>query len=166
MSHELTRKQFLHLGLGATAATLLPGCPAGDDGGGGTSSDSSSGGSGSTTAGTTATTTASTTATTTESTGGSTGGDSSGGGSGDTGVGACSDDPNAMFDLHFHSLDVPLADVVEGTDKSYVSGGAHTHEVMVNAAAFATLVADGEVIVTAGPGGADGHTHIVTLSCP
>ncbi|MBX7082038.1 MAG: hypothetical protein K1X88_22720 [Nannocystaceae bacterium] len=163
MSQALTRKQFLHLGLGATAATLLPGCPGGDDGDGGSSDASSSGGgSSSTTASTTATT-----ATTTESTGGSSGGDSSsGGGSGETGVGACSDDPNAMFDLHFHSLDVPLADVVEGTDKSYVSGGAHTHDVMVNAAAFASLVADGQVIVTSGPGGTDGHTHIVTLSCP
>jgi len=156
----LTRKQFLHLGVGAAAATLLPGCPAGDDGDTGADSGATSSG---TAAGTTSTT--ATTATTASSAEGSSG-DTSPGSSSETGAGGCGSDPDASFTMHVHTLDVTLADVTAGVDKSYVAGGAHTHDVLINASAFATLLAEGKVIVSAAAGGVDGHTHAVTLTCP
>lgn len=158
---DVTRKQFLHLGIAAGAVALGPACGSDDDDDTAGGSDSGSGSSEATTATTATTTTATTTTTTSESTG-STGADA---GSSDSGAAGCAGDPDAMFDLHFHTLEVPFADVMAGVDASYVAGGAHTHDVAINASAFATLLAEGKVIISAAAGGVDGHTHVVTLTC-
>lgn len=165
---DVTRKQFLHLGLAATAVAMGPGCAGDgdDDTGGGTDAGSSTGDAGTTassTAGTTASSTAGTT--TAGTTASSTTGAEDGSSSGDSGAAGCAGDPSAMFDLHFHTLEVPFTDVMAGAEASYVAGGAHTHDVTISASAFATLLAEGKVIVSAAAGGVDGHTHIVTLEC-
>lgn len=143
----------------------------------------------STTASTTDSTTASTTASTTDSStttdpGSSSGGDpttdgsgssgaqdssggsSSDGGSSSGGMAGCDAAPTAMFDLHVHALNIPLADVMAGVDHDYVVGVmGHMHTVSVTAEDFATLQESGQVIVMGSAGGIDNHTHMVTLTC-
>jgi hypothetical protein len=166
---DVTRKQFLHLGLAATAVAVGPACASDgdDDTAGGSDSGSGSSGAATTASGTAGMTTTSTAGTTASTTAGmgddsSTGADS---GSSDGQAAGCAGDPDATFDLHFHTLEVPFADVMAAADASYVAGGAHTHDVAISASAFATLLAEGKVIVSAAAGGVDGHTHAVTLNC-
>jgi hypothetical protein len=89
------------------------------------------------------------------------GDDSSSSGGGDV----CASDPTATFSAHAHTLDIPLADVLAGEDADYVAGGGHTHPVAVSGGDFDGLAAGEEVVVMSGPGGMDGHTHMVTLVC-
>jgi hypothetical protein len=78
---------------------------------------------------------------------------------------ACSSDPTSSFDLHAHTLDIPLADVLAGVDADYIAGGGHDHDVHVTAENFAALAAGEEVVVTSGDGGMGPHSHMVTLIC-
>jgi hypothetical protein len=184
MKRDVTRKQFLHLSLGATAAAiLLPACGGddGDDTGAGT--DATTGGTNPTTEGSTnpidptedPSTSGDTTAdpstsgdpTEDPTTGGtsteSTGAVDTTGDSGTTGAAGCGADPTADFDLHDHTLTVPFADIQAGVEMVYNAGGAHTHTVTLTAQDFATLLETGTVQVQSS---FDGHPHTVTLTCP
>ncbi|MBC8068445.1 MAG: hypothetical protein IAG13_08935 [Deltaproteobacteria bacterium] len=187
MKNEITRKQFLTLGVGAATVVLLPGC--GDDGDTDTGADSGSdSGSGSTTNGTTNSTSNSTTVSTSDDTSSSGGSDpssssdptdpsgdseSSSGGvdgssseSGSTGTPAgCTADANTAWDDHDHPLVIPIADIMAGAMTMYtVGGGPHTHDVTLTPADIATLNATGEVVVNATVS-ETGHGHVVTITC-
>jgi uncharacterized protein YycO len=191
MSQEITRKHFLHLSVGATAATLL-GC--GDD----SSGDGDSGTSDATDPTTTSPTTTSPTTTsptttsptttsptttmsddstttdatdattdatdpTTESTDPS---DTTMGDSGTTGAAGCVADPTIAIGGHAgHVLVVTLAEVQAGVEVVYDIMGAspHTHSVVITAEDFATLQATGMVVVTSSFDSS--HEHEVTLMC-
>jgi hypothetical protein len=137
----MLRKDFV-LGTLAAAGAALIGC--GDD------SSSSTGGSGG------------------ESSGGapSTGGNSSGGspasgGGGGAGL-ACTSDISLN---HGHELAVSQADVDAGVDKTYdiMGASAHAHSVVVTAADFATIAANGSVTIASSM--TEAHTHDVTVTC-
>lgn len=67
---------------------------------------------------------------------------------------------------HGHVLDVPLADVMAGTDKIYdiMGSSMHTHTVTIGASDFA-LLAQGMTVMLVSSTGAM-HTHTVTVTCP
>lgn len=185
MKRDVTRKQFLHLSLGATAAAiLLPACGGddGDDTGAGT--DASTGATNPTTEGSltnpsdpTVDPSTSGDPTVDPSATGDTSGDPSTSGpgtestgavdttgdSGTTGAAGCSADPTADFSDHAHTLTVPLADIQAGVEMVYNAGGAHTHTVTLTAEDFATLLETGTVQVQSS---LDIHMHTVTLTCP
>jgi len=160
MAHQLTRKTFLQLTVATVGAKLI-GCgdddgPARPDLGGDT--DMGSGG--------------------TDMGGGGTdmggggvdmggGGGTDMGGGGDTDMGAsmCSG-AVIVADIsnnHDHSLEIPVADIMAGTEKQYVTGGTttHCHVVTITAADFATLRAGGEVRVVS----CNNTEHEYALSC-
>ena len=68
-----------------------------------------------------------------------------------------------------HMITVPLADVMAGTDKTYMltPGGMgtmmHPHTLVVTAANFTALKTMGTVMVTSSNDA--NHTHVVTLTC-
>ena len=66
-----------------------------------------------------------------------------------------------------HMIEVPLADVMAGTDKTYVltAGGSnnHTHMLTVTAANFTALKTMGTLMLTSSNDSS--HTHSVTLTC-
>lgn len=66
---------------------------------------------------------------------------------------------------HTHSFTVPKEDVSAGVEKTYVmtNVNAHTHQVTISAAQFATL--QGNNSITATSTSDSGHTHSVTVSC-
>lgn len=66
---------------------------------------------------------------------------------------------------HGHMLVVSQDDVDAAADKTYdIQGGsAHTHEVTVTAADFATLAGGGSVTLTTTTGAA--HMHTITVTC-
>ena len=66
---------------------------------------------------------------------------------------------------HSHSFTVPKEDVSAGVEKTYVMSNvnAHTHQVTITAAQFATL--QGNNSVTATSTSDSGHTHSVSVSC-
>jgi len=191
MNKPITRKQFLDLGLGAMSLVGLAACGGDDseDEGAGTDdtgADTTVSTTNTTTASTTNTTTASTTTnSTTESTtvsttdddttessttdGNDTTGDTTAGDTvGDTTTGSanmCDADPTSMFSGHMHTLDIPLADIIAGTEQNYVAGGSHTHDVTLTADDFATLRETGQVVVMAADGGDPPHPHTVTIIC-
>jgi hypothetical protein len=68
---------------------------------------------------------------------------------------------------HGHTLTVAKADVSAAADKTYdiMGTSAHTHSVVVTAALFNTLKANTGVMVTSTAGGADGHTHTISIGC-
>ncbi len=157
MAHQLTRKTFLQLTLVGVGAKLV-GCgdddgPAGPDLGGG---DTDMGGGGGTDMGG----------------GGDTdmggGGDTDMGGGGDTDMGEasmCSGDVIVadISNNHDHSLEIPVADIMAGTERQYVTGGTtgHCHVVTLTADDFATLRAGGEVRVVS----CNNTEHEYALSC-
>jgi len=187
MTMQISRKKFLDLGLGTLGAIGLGACGGDDSGDTGNDTGSSGGddddatntmtdptidpdddGSSSVTvdpsessSGTDPTAESSGTDTTDPDSSSGPGEDSS-----STGTAAqCESDPAATFDLHPHTLDIPLADVIAGVEQSYVAGGGHSHDVTVTAEDFAELLAGNEVVVAAAPGGMDNHPHMVTLIC-
>lgn len=191
MKNDITRKQFLTLGVGAATIALLPGC--GDDGDTDTGADSGTdptSTTNSTTNGTTNSTTNGTTVSTSDDTSSSGGSDpssgedptnassesgsSSGSGgvdgssseSGSTGTPAgCTADADTAWDDHDHPLVIPIADIMAGAEVVYtVGGGPHTHDVTLTPADIATLNATGEVIVNATVS-ETGHGHVVTITC-
>lgn len=67
---------------------------------------------------------------------------------------------------HSHTMVVPAADVIAGTQKDYdITGGnvTHGHVVTLTAAHFTQLQMNFQVVVQSGAGG--GHTHTVTVRC-
>ncbi|MBX3247135.1 MAG: hypothetical protein KF901_08145 [Myxococcales bacterium] len=65
-----------------------------------------------------------------------------------------------------HAVTVPAADVAAGEPRTYtLSGGNHTHTIMVSAEDFAMLASGATVMVTSSGNGAGNHTHVVTLAC-
>lgn len=66
---------------------------------------------------------------------------------------------------HSHSFTVPKEDVQAGEEKTYVMSNvnAHTHQVTITAAQFATL--QGNNSITATSTSDSGHTHSVSVSC-
>ncbi len=66
---------------------------------------------------------------------------------------------------HGHTVNVPKADVVAGTAKTYTltTGNAHTHTVMVGAADFAKL--QNNMSVSIGTSTDDAHSHSVIITC-
>lgn len=66
---------------------------------------------------------------------------------------------------HTHSFTVPKEDVSAGVEKTYVTSNvnAHTHEITITAAQFATLQENNSVTATSTSD--SGHTHNVTVSC-
>lgn len=191
MKRDVTRKQFLHLSLGATAAAiLLPACGGddGDDTGAGT--DATTGGTDPTTEGSTnpsdatvdpstsgdptvdpstsgdPTVDPSTSGTGTESTGAV---DTTDGESGTTGGGACTSDPTAEIGSNHamgpHAMTVSLAEVEAGVEVQYNIMGAsgHPHTVVLTAEDFATLQATGSVVVESSTDAM--HSHTVTVTC-
>lgn len=190
MKRDVTRKQFLHLSLGATAAAiLLPAC-GGDDGDDtGANTDATTGGTNPTTEGSSSasdptvdpstsgdptvdpstsgdpTVDPSTSGTGTESTGAV---DTTDGESGTTGAAGCSADPTAEIGNNHnpgpHTLTVTLAEVEAGVEIQYDIQGqsGHPHTLVITAGDFATLQATGSVIVESS---FDGHSHSVTVTC-
>jgi hypothetical protein len=75
----------------------------------------------------------------------------------------CSDEPTYEIDIHAHTLDIPLADIMAGSMQIYVLGGGHMHNITLSAADFALLNATGEVTVTSTS--TLMHMHQVTISC-
>jgi hypothetical protein len=141
-TNELTRHDFLRIGVGFLGAITLPlglGCPADDGNDEGADS-----------AGTTSNGDDTTTAADAES----------------TAAAGCDMDPSATIATnHGHVLVVPLADVTAAADVTYdiMGTSAHTHEVTLTAADFASILAGMSVSVTSTTG--DGHTHQVTVVC-
>lgn len=67
-------------------------------------------------------------------------------------------------DNHGHSISVPRADVMAGTDRTYtLSGGTHTHTLTLTAAHFSLLMSGGMVIATTSLDA--GHSHSVEVRC-
>lgn len=190
MKRDVTRKQFLHLSLGATAAAiLLPACGGddGDDTGAGT--DATTGGTDPTTEGSTnpsdatvdpstsgdptvdpstsgdPTVDPSTSGTGTESTGAV---DTTDGESSTTGAAGCDSEPTAEIGTNHnpgpHSVTVTLAEVQAGVEIEYDITGesAHSHTLVLTAEDFATLQATGSVVVESS---FDFHSHTVTVTC-
>ncbi len=64
---------------------------------------------------------------------------------------------------HGHTLEIPVADIVAGVEKTYVTGGTtgHCHVVTLTAADFAMLQAGGEVRVVS----CNNTEHEYALSC-
>ncbi len=82
------------------------------------------------------------------------------------------DDPNCVSNgtsaligsNHGHTINVTMADVSAGVDKTYdISGTSHLHMVTITAAQFAMLAANTQVSLTSTTG--TGHTHSVTITC-
>jgi hypothetical protein len=92
------------------------------------------------------------------------GGDDGGGGSPDSGGGGdnCSSQISAN---HGHAIQVPMADVDAGAERTYdISGSAgHSHSITITAAQFGMLAGGTPVTVTSTSGAA--HTHSVTVTC-
>ena len=155
---KLTRKRFLALGAATTASVALGVACTGGDGGGGSGP------------------------------GPGPGDDDDGYGDDDDSVGSPipspstnpspSPSPTAFGDCnanganasaisanHGHTLSVPAADVMAGTQKTYSIQGSspHDHLLTVTAAHFATLQTNFQVVIASGSGG--GHTHSVTVRC-
>jgi len=163
--------EFIRLSV-ALAGTSLVGC--GDDGGGddtGTDSGGGDSGGGDSGGGDTGSG---------DSGGGDTGGGDSGGGDsggGDSGAGDASADATAdagsmcsgdtieadISNNHMHTLSIPVADIVAGVDKDYVTGGTtgHCHVVTITAADFAALRAGDTVRVVS----CNNTEHEYALSC-
>jgi len=83
----------------------------------------------------------------------------------DAGGDACASVSSEIASNHGHTLEVPLADVTAGDARSYDIQGTsgHTHTVDVSADDFATLLADGSVMIDSSLDSA--HTHTVTIVC-
>lgn len=191
MKRDVTRKQFLHLSLGATAAAiLLPAC-GGDDGDDtGANTDATTGGTNPTTEGSSSasdptvdpstsgdptvdpstsgdpTVDPSTSGTGTESTGAV---DTTDGESGTTGGGACTSDPTVEFVSNHnpgpHVLVVTLAEVEAGVEMQYNIQGqsGHPHTVVLTAEDFATLQQTGSIQVESSNDAM--HTHVINVTC-
>lgn len=73
----------------------------------------------------------------------------------------------SIGDNHGHTLSVPRADVMAGTQKVYpIEGTAdHTHNVTVTPAMFAMLQSNTAIMVNSTTGGIDAHTHNITIMC-
>lgn len=191
MTMHITRKKFLDLSLGTIGAVGLGAC-GGDDGSDDGADTGSSGGDDDDSMTDPSMTSpddddddGSSSVTASDSSGSSGPGDDSSSGPGDDsstgpnvdsssgpgddsssssgGGAACDSDPTSSFDLHAHTLDIPLADVIAGVDADYVAGGGHAHDVHVTAADFAALAAGEEVVVISSS--TNMHTHMVTLIC-
>lgn len=64
-----------------------------------------------------------------------------------------------------HTLTVPAADVVAGTQQTYTladNGSGHTHQVTITAADFTKLQQNQGIQETST---LNGHTHLVTVNC-
>jgi hypothetical protein len=92
------------------------------------------------------------------------GDDSSSGG--DSGPRSCAPS-DTIASNHGHSVVIPSAHVMEGTERSYSIQGTspHDHMITVTAAMFAQLAAGMTVNTGSTTGGADGHNHMVTIRC-
>lgn len=67
-------------------------------------------------------------------------------------------------DNHGHVFSVPRADVMAGTERTYMlTGGTHTHSLTLTAAHF-TLLADGGMVIATTSLDA-GHMHSVEVRC-
>ncbi|HWB81366.1 MAG TPA: hypothetical protein VG755_40665 [Nannocystaceae bacterium] len=89
-------------------------------------------------------------------------------GADESGGGDCSGGATANIGTnHGHSASVSGADVAAGAAKSYdITGSSpHSHMISLSAGDMATLAGGASVMVTSTSGGADGHTHAVTLLC-
>ena len=188
---RLTRKEFLHLSMGAAALTIT-GCPSDDTGGDGSTTDPTTGSpttspSGSGTSPTTKPSTTddpstgdatSTGPDTTGSTGmpdttgepetGSTG---SGSGSGSGSSGSAADCSGGATDTvitgnHGHAVVIAAGMLVAGTplnDIDITGAGAHSHTIDLSADDVDALLAGESVTVTSSMDSM--HTHMVTVSC-
>lgn len=93
------------------------------------------------------------------------GGDDGGGGGTDAPAAACTTPATAISANHGHIINVTLADVDGGADKTYpIMGSApHAHSVTITAAQF-TQIKNGQTLnLTSTSGG--GHTHTITVMC-
>jgi hypothetical protein len=172
MAKTISRKQFLNLGVALAGGQLLATAACSDDEGnettgtgatGGSSGDGGStgdGGDGSGQGGSGATT----------SQGGSGQGGSGQGGTGQGGAGGGGDLCTAMVTADIslnhaqpHVLEIPLADIMAGAEKTYDTTGpaTHCHRVTVTAADFDTLKSGGSVTLVSCNGG----DHEYVLSC-
>jgi len=189
LKHDITRKQFLHFGVGAAA--FITGCGGDDSTDTGAGTDSTSTDPATTDPATTnpattdpATTDAttdpvttdpvttdpvttdpssSTDPATTDPTGeSSTDADSTG----TTGEAFdCSADPTVMIGAnHMHTLVVTAAEIAAGAEIQYDIQGSslHAHTVTLTDADFATLLSEGQVVVESS---SSGHSHTITVTC-
>lgn len=151
---KLSRKNFLK-GSMALAATSVVVSACGDD-----EDDTGSGGSGGT-----ASTSSSSDSSSSSSDSSSSSSSSTSSGMGGMGGGGGNLTCMSSNTGHSHTLSIPSADVTEGTEKTYMSGGTHSnnpHAVTVTAQDFMDL-ANG-MMVTIDTTDA-GHPHTWTLSC-
>ncbi|MBX3272164.1 MAG: hypothetical protein KF729_18000 [Sandaracinaceae bacterium] len=100
------------------------------------------------------------------------GGTDAGGGGADAGPLECNRIDWMMTNRHprglDHSIDVPIAHVMAGTERTYdITGDSrHPHTVVVTAAHFAALARGETVTITSSEDmGVDLHTHDVILVC-
>ena len=100
------------------------------------------------------------------------GGSDAGGGGGDAGPLECNRIDWMMTNRHprglDHTIDVPIAHVTDGSERTYdITGDSrHPHTVVVTAAHFAALARGETVTITSSEDmGVDLHTHDVILSC-
>jgi hypothetical protein len=143
MAHQLSRKDFLQLAIGLVAAgAVLEAC--GSDAADSAAVADSTSAAPSTTAAASTTATASTLATESCTSNGAM----------DGGI----DDPK-------HHLVVPAADIVARVSKTYSIQGTetHDHKVSLEAADFAKLAMDTEVLVTSTSN--SGHSHTFLVVC-
>lgn len=73
----------------------------------------------------------------------------------------------SIGDNHGHTLSVPRADVMAGTQKVYsIEGTAdHAHNVTVTPTMFTMLQSNTAIMVNSATGGIDGHNHNITIMC-
>lgn len=78
---------------------------------------------------------------------------------------ACTTASSTIGTNHGHTLAIPPADIAAATDRTYNIKGtsAHPHTVVITAAMFAMLKANGTLAVTSSSDA--GHTHAVTITC-
>ena len=65
---------------------------------------------------------------------------------------------------HGHGLDIPVADIQAGAERTYlISGGDHEHMVTISAANFGLLASNQQVQVRSTTDAA--HSHPITIAC-
>jgi hypothetical protein len=149
----MTRQGFIRL-LVVTTGTAAFTQACGDDTGTGGSGTGGGGGSGGDGSGATGGATSSSPSSTTSGNSTTTTG----------GMAGC--EPDIQFN-HSHVLEIAIADLDSTADKTYdiMGGSPHGHSVTITGAQFATLKGGGSVMVTSTDGGADMHSHRVTINC-
>jgi hypothetical protein len=93
------------------------------------------------------------------------GGDDGGGSVTPDSANVCTTPATDISANHGHTINVSLADVDAGANKTYdiTGGGGHAHAVTITAQQFAQIKSGRTLMIESTAGG--GHTHSVTVMC-